>query len=342
MKQVVYSCPYIPAEWIAAHGFQPCRVLPNASSAGQHAGVETGICPYVPALLGELKEAGDAAATILTTTCDQMRRAPDLLSDDYPSPVFLMHVPTTWQTVESQKYYISELKRLGKFLERQGGTAPTDERLMDTMRRHDDARSTLRNARGFLSARGFAEAIEHFNRTGQVEVAKMESTPARHGISVALVGGALLRDHFRIFDVIEKAGGDVVLDATTSGERSLLPPFDRRALKDGPLMALANACFGGVPDAFRRPNSDLYRWLKRAFVERGIRGIIFRRYVWCDTWHGEMQRMKEWADIPLLDIESGGEVNPDGHLAARIFAFIEMLKSSATTSAKSTEMHNTT
>jgi benzoyl-CoA reductase/2-hydroxyglutaryl-CoA dehydratase subunit BcrC/BadD/HgdB len=258
-----------------------------------------------------------------------MRRAPDMLGDDYPSPVFLMNVPATWQTVESQNLYLSELRRLGKFLERQGGTAPSDDCLADTMRRYDEARSALRNARGFLSARRFAEAIESFHRTGQVDVGRTESTPARRGIPVALVGGALLRDHFRIFDVIESAGGNVTLDATTSGERSLLPPFDRRALKDGPLMALAHACFGGVPDAFRRPNSDLYRWLKRAFAERGVRGVIFRRYVWCDTWHGEMQRMKEWAGIPLLDIESGGEVNPDGHLAGRIFAFIEMLESSS-------------
>ena len=296
-------------------------------------------------------------AGIVTTACDQMRRIAERIAAASPVPVFLMHVPTTWQTVAAHKMYLSELKRLGRFLVELGGRTPSNADLAAVMRDYDKARSVLRDSRGGLSAWRFSEAIAEFHRTnrtnrtnetnrtyrthwqavsedgqnarpaaGRPAAASPAKAALARNVPLALVGGPLVLPHFDLFDLVESAGGEIVLDATESGERTLPAPFDRRALGDDPLLSLAEAYFGTIPDAFRRPNSALYAYLKREIEARGVRGILFRHYVWCDTWRAEAQRLKEWAGVPLLLIEVGDEDRIVGHEATRIASFLEMLK----------------
>jgi len=146
------------------------------------------------------------------------------------------------------------------------------------------------------------------------------------GVPLAIVGGPLMRREFDILDLAEQAGGRVVLNATETGERGMCAPFDRRRLKDEPLLELANAYFGGIQDASRRPNSEFYKWLKSKFTDREVRGIIFHRYVWCDMWHAELRRLKDWTDLPVLDIDSTGDDETHRQRTAnRIHAFLETL-----------------
>ena len=60
---------------------------------------------------------------------------------------------------------------------------------------------------------------------------------------------------YAFFDLVERAGGRVVLDATEGGERTLPRPFDPARLAADPFEELADAYFDAIPDAFRRPNS---------------------------------------------------------------------------------------
>ncbi len=324
MKTVVYSCPFVPAEWLAAHGLQPSRILPRPISASGSPGARAGVCPYTWAFVQTVRSHPEAGAAVFTTTCDQMRRASEWIGCDGRLQVFLMNVPSTWQTAAAHGLYVSELRRLGRFLVRLGGTEPSPDKLAEVMREYDAMRSALRAAAGRLTPRGYSEAIARFHQERSVSLDRSEPTsPA--GVPVALVGGPLLAHHLRIFDLVEKYGGTVVLDGTTSGERTLPAPFDRRALSDDPLRALADAYFGSIPDAFRRPNSRLYEWLRGEISRRGVRGIIFRSYTWCDTWHAEAQRMKEWSEVPVLTMTGGDDEHIDAHGASRIEAFLEML-----------------
>jgi benzoyl-CoA reductase/2-hydroxyglutaryl-CoA dehydratase subunit BcrC/BadD/HgdB len=284
------------------------------------------MCPYARAFIDAAVSETEAAAVVVTTTCDQMRRAADMIARNLNLPAFLMNVPHTWQPPAAHKLYISELERLGRFLAALGGKTPEPDHLWETMLKFDAARSAIRDARSSLSAREYSELIARFHRTGQADSPARETVSVPSGIPVALIGGPLLANHFDIFDLIEEAGGYVALDATETGERTMPAPLDRRLVQDDPLMALADAYFGSIPDAFRRPNSELYRWLRRKLGERGVRGIIFRRYLWCDTWHAEARRMKEWAGLPFLHLD----VSDDGSDALRTFArlrsFFEVLK----------------
>jgi len=89
---------------------------------------------------------------------------------------------------------------------------------------------------------------------------------------------------------------------------------------------LQEAYFGCIPDAFRRPNTLLYQWLKEKIEGRAIRGIVFFHYLWCDTWRVEAQRMKEWGQVPVLVLDADETETMCGRLSSRIQAFLEVLK----------------
>jgi benzoyl-CoA reductase/2-hydroxyglutaryl-CoA dehydratase subunit BcrC/BadD/HgdB len=323
MKTALYSCPFVPSEWIAAHGWRPRRVAPSRPDLGAPA---VGVCPYAWAFSEAACRDTEADAAIFTTTCDQMRRLSEQAAQTADIPVFLMHVPATWQTAGAQAYYRDELRRLGRFLVESGGRAPRDGDLAGAMRDYDDRRRELRDVGGRVSGRRFAEAIARFHREGVVDVDASETATDQTGVPLALIGSPLLAEHFKLFDLIEEAGGRVVLNATTNGERTLPKPFDRRAMRDDPLGALVDAYFGGIPDAFRRPNSQLYAWLERELAAREVRGIVFWQYLWCDTWRAEAQRMKEWAGLPFVALDSGDSPEVDGRVDSRVRALLETLQ----------------
>ena len=85
---------------------------------------------------------------------------------------------------------------------------------------------------------------------------------------LAILGGPLLETDCGFFDLIERAGGRVVLDATEGGQRTLPRPFDPARVAAEPLQELADAYFDGIPDAFRRPDTRLYEWLGRELAAR--------------------------------------------------------------------------
>ncbi len=329
MKKIIYTCPYVPAEWIAAHNLQPSRITPNGGKADPAIACIEGLCPYVRGFINELAEEKESCGVVVTTLCDQMRRIFDIINSEYNLPAFLMNVPSTWQSVAAQKLYVDELKRLGRFLIRLGGEAPANNGLAEIMLKYDTSRKTLLESRENLSALQFAQAIAAFNQAGPNEQVHSFAESKSHisGIHLAIIGGPMLRQDFKILEMAEQFGGRIVFNATETGERGLCSPFNRRNLRDNPLMELANAYFGSIQDASRRPNSELYKWLKQELAAREVRGIIFHRNIWCDIWHAELQRLKDWAGLPVLDIDSTGESEQDQlRNQNRIRAFLEMLQ----------------
>jgi benzoyl-CoA reductase/2-hydroxyglutaryl-CoA dehydratase subunit BcrC/BadD/HgdB len=328
-KTIIYTCPYVPAEWIAAHDLRACRLLLDRTRSDSALVRAEGVCPFVRSFIGEVMNTTQADGVIVTTVCDQMRRAFDIMVRNCEIPAFLMNVPSTWQSLESQRFYIDELKRLSRFLTRLGGKPPSNDDLAKIMLEYDEARKSIHAAREYLSARHYAEAIAAIGMDGPEKTFDSASNagPPTYGVRLAIIGGPMIRQDFDLFDMIEQAGGRIVLDTTETGERGLCAAFDRKRLRDEPLMELANAYFGGINDVSRRPNSELYKWLRQEITSRQVKGIIFRRYVWCDLWHAEFQRLKDWADLPVLDIDTdGNNDNKQLRTANRIRAFMEMLQ----------------
>jgi benzoyl-CoA reductase/2-hydroxyglutaryl-CoA dehydratase subunit BcrC/BadD/HgdB len=305
MRTIAYCSPFVPPEWIAAHGMWPEWLVPGAGADGALLGVTRGLCPYAGALIDTASSGMDAAALVLSTACDQMRYAAAMLAGRGDCPVFLLNMPSTWQTAAARGLYLDELRRLGHFLEELGGKSPRNDELVRFMLAYDQARQS-------------ASAETNSRRLTAV---------GADTVPLAVVGGPLMEPDRELFEIIEQSGGRVVLDATEGGERTLPRPFDPARLEVDPLQELADAYFDSIPDAFRRPNTLLYEWLGRELAARQVAGIVFRRYAWCDLWHGELERLRQWAPVPVLDIDAGpDETSVRSRLQGRIEAFLETLQ----------------
>lgn len=346
--RVVYSCPFIPAEWVRAHGFTPSRIVPSISSASPN----TGVCAYSHAFVNAVAREQDVSAVIVTTLCDQMRRSADEIAARISAPVFLMNVPHTWQTPGSHRLYREEVERLGRFLVSVGGEPASRDGLARVMSQFDEARARIRESRPLLSGRQYSELIASFHRDPAAESTSVgakqwqtdppnsmdpgaiasplqlntKSGRISRGVPVGIVGGPLMMESFEILDIIEQAGGYLALDGTETGERTLPAPFDRRRIADDPLGALCDAYFGGIPDPARRPNSEFFKWLGRMIEERGIRGLIAVHYLWCDTWRAEVRRIAEWSQLPLLPLDAGDGGLDQTRAKLRLEAFLEVVK----------------
>jgi benzoyl-CoA reductase/2-hydroxyglutaryl-CoA dehydratase subunit BcrC/BadD/HgdB len=294
MKAVLYTSAYVPAEWIASHGFEPVRLMPDGQTQVPAALNREGVCPFLQAFVSEVLACDDAAAVVLTTTCDQMRRGLDIVVRSGRTPAFLLNVPRTLQSPATRRLYPDELQRLGRFLTDLGGAPPSPEYLAEVMLCGENGLSPTNEPSG--------------------------------GIPVALVGPSLRGQDSGVFDILRECGGHVALDATETGERGRHRPFDRRAVRDDPFLELADAYLNGIADVFARPNDGFYDWLTRRLKQRGIRAIILHRYVWCDLWHVEFERLKARTGLPVLDLDVGGDLSPaEGRIRSRIGAFMEML-----------------
>jgi benzoyl-CoA reductase/2-hydroxyglutaryl-CoA dehydratase subunit BcrC/BadD/HgdB len=300
MQRILYSCPYIPAEWIAAHGCEPYHVRPQGQSSVHLQGLE-GVCAFVGAFLSEVLEDKQADAVIVTTLCDQMRRAFDLYTSLDSRPGFLFNLPSTWQTAQARGLYADELKRLGRFLSRLGAHPPDHAALAKVMFNYDDERARLR--------------------------AQSQSTPAQADQTrLALVGGPLLQRDDTLLAMLEQCGAGIVLDATETGLLGTCRAFDRQALED-PFTELVNAYFDSIQHVGRRPNTGFYQRLHEDIQGHGIQGIIWRRYLWCDLWHAALAHARETLELPIMDLEVTDTLPRDhARLLNRVQAFVEMLK----------------
>ena len=237
----------------------------------------------------------DVSAIILTTMCDQVRHGHALLERAGTRESFLFNLPATWKTPAATELYIAELERLGQFLVSVGGVRPGEGVLASTMLAYDQARATA------------------------ARPPPVGKTP------IAILGGALSAADNRLLELLADLGGRIVLDGTESGERTMPACFDRQRLDDAPLQELARAYFGTIPDAFRRPDSQLFLWLKAKINERKPRGIVFLRQVWCDLWHAESRRIRDWCDLPMLDLDLNGD-DPIPRNKTRLEAFMEIVR----------------
>ncbi len=147
------------------------------------------------------------------------------------------------------------------------------------------------------------------------------------GIPLALIGGPFLAEDSAFLTAVEEAGGRIVVDASEGGERTLPAPADRGHLKTDPLDELVRVYFDTIPDVFRRPNTRLYEWLGEQLSAHSVRGIILRRYPFCDLWHAELHRLRQWSEVPVLDIDvAGADESESARVFGRIEAFLEMLR----------------
>jgi benzoyl-CoA reductase/2-hydroxyglutaryl-CoA dehydratase subunit BcrC/BadD/HgdB len=322
---VFYSSPWVPVEWIEAHGLQPCGIWFAEDLGCGALPLSAGVCAFSEAML-RFAETHHDSAIIFTTACDQMRRSFDAFAGSQAARAFLFNVPATWQSPVALRIYRSELERLGRFLQAQGGRVPATEDLVKIIERRSQARKQLLDSAPRCSARQYAEAIARFHWDGLISVPDHPAPPASGSIPLAMVGGPLTAAQWGLLQTIEAAGARIALNATESGERSLLPAFRLENVRNDPIGALARGYFDNCVDVFQRPNTRLYSWLGGRLTARGVRGIVLWVHTGCDLWRAEAQTLRETFRLPVLLLEADELSGGSPRETNRIQAFVETFK----------------
>ncbi|MBM3881042.1 MAG: 2-hydroxyacyl-CoA dehydratase [Verrucomicrobia bacterium] len=330
--QIFFSSPWIPAEWIRAHGLE-ARALgfaPDLDLAAARPGA--GVCAYAEAVVGWLERHAESAA-VFASTCDQMRRAFDIATRRAPSRSFLFNVPATWQTPTAGQMFRAELERLGRFLEALGGRAPQAEDLVRRLADSNGKRRRLLAGAPRCRAHAYAAAVARFHWDGSEAVIEPSGPLPAEAVPLALVGGPLPMAHWGLIEALERAGGRVALNATETGERSLLPQFRLDQARTDPVAALVHGYLGHSVDVFQRPNTRLYAWLGQQVAAWRIRGLVLWHFVGCDLWRAEAQSLREAFRLPVLVLEAGEGAGDSPRSLGRLEAFLELLKSAASNPA---------
>src|ERR1035438_7713499 len=167
--EVFCTSPWVPPEWIKAHGLEPRGVWLAKDFGDEPLSLAAGVCAFANAAV-RLVERQSQSAVIFTTHCHQLRRGFDTVAEAAPSRLFLFNLPVTWQTAVAERIFCDELRRLGQFLIGLGGHAPTARDLVEIVDQYSQARRRLLAAAPWCPARAYAEAVARFHLDGTVHL----------------------------------------------------------------------------------------------------------------------------------------------------------------------------
>jgi hypothetical protein len=333
VRRVFLASPWLPAEWIAAHGMQPYGIwfLPEFGTVAPPCGA--GLCGFAHSMQ-QLAGNDRDSLFVFPSHCDQLRRAYDAAAAMIGSQIFLFNLPSASDSPVAQKIYRAEMERLGRFLIRAGGRTPDPEGLSVLMTHYAHVRGSL-SERAERPGREFLECLTGLH-TGRPVPYKPEIRTTQSstcGVQLAMVGGPFPGSQWTLLNLVEDLGGSIALYAAEPGERNVWQ--DKETIRDSSEndpsalnleLRLANNYLRHMTDVYQRPNTKLYKWLGERLRSRNVRGILLWHYAWCDLWRAEAQSLREAFGLPVLPLEADAAQGGMLRTTGRIEAFIESLQ----------------
>ncbi|MCF8111038.1 MAG: 2-hydroxyacyl-CoA dehydratase family protein [Desulfobacteraceae bacterium] len=347
-KILGYFCSYAPVELIHAAGLHPFRILGGKGEirlADAH--LQSYCCSLVrsgleAALNGSLDFLDGA---VFPHTCDSIQRLSDIwrLNAGFEHH-FDVVLPVKLNTLSARRYMAEVLNGFRKELEQAFQVEITDEALWRAIRDYNVIREKLESLYGlrsfnpslfdpsavhritaaamFMEPGAFLKDISEY--LGNVEPGVLGGTGSGRK-RLVLSGG--ICSHPDIYDLLARAGADVVWDDLCTGTRW----FEEKAEEDGrdPIGALADrymarsvcpakhadvrARAGELADTVRRHRAD---------------GVVFLMLKFCDPHAFDYPYLKRFLDeagIASLLLETEDHPPAEGQLMTRFETFVDML-----------------
>jgi benzoyl-CoA reductase/2-hydroxyglutaryl-CoA dehydratase subunit BcrC/BadD/HgdB len=332
-------CQAFPEAVAAGLGLRPvrlhCGVSARAESEGERL-VRADVCPLVKSLLGNVASGSGLHAEVDLWlglyTCDQMRRALFVLSDELGREVHPVQLPST-RTEEAAQYYAAQIRRFVSDAEALYGIAFDPRKALEwRAERVATAEVLNRAARSgahspldmHLMFHLFFVARPH-GLAGFFEKATASTPPFESSSSVVLAGSPLGLEDTVVLETLAAHGISVVpLNCT-----GLNSTESTQAFKEDDtdvIGTLAREAFLRPPCARARPNTPVYDRLRETLSSTGASGLIVKCLKFCDHWYTERKRMSEEFDLPVLFLDSAYSKGERERLIGRVEAFAEMLK----------------
>ncbi len=345
-KVLGYFCSYTPEEIIHAAGILPVRLFgakDDTSVADKH--LQAYCCSLVRGALADAMNGRldylDGA--VFPHTCDSLQRLSDLWRLNTRFRFFADVVLPVKLTTESARQYLEDvLRKFRNDLAEGFSLTISDEALSASLQTYNEIRQGLKKLYelhaknpAVLSGSALNAVMRGAMVMDRSEAAQklralasdLHAKPVTTGANkrVMLVGS--LCDQPDIYDLIEKAGADVVWDDLCTGSRY----FEGIIEDEGdPVASMARRYFERIicpaKHASVRGRGEN---LVSAVREHAVQGVIFLQLKFCDPHSFDYPYLKETLDgqgIPNMLLEIEAQLPPEGQLATRFETFIQMLQ----------------
>lgn len=351
--RVGYFCNMIPQELIWALGAEPVR-LDCGNSAAALLGEELfsgEICPLAKASFGVFLRKNSLANTcdvlILPTSCDAKRKMGEVLNDF--KPTFMWNLPPEQNHSRFARQSYLEILHLKKFLETHLKTRLSRRALRKAVQLGRHRTLLIRKLQQLrienpqaLSMRDFflivqtsqfrpVELDEWLEEAIKVKEQLMAYEPDRQNLKPRLVltGAPIVWPNYKILNVLEESGADIVADTLCTGGQSYFDPviMDERGTRSI-LRALVNRyVFASICPCFISQTTRMNRILE--LVDEGkADGVINYSLRLCQLFDMEnyrIERTLKAQKIPYMNVRTDYSLEDTEQLRIRIEAFLETL-----------------
>ncbi len=348
-----YLCNLVPPEILAAAGAEPVR-LDCGNAAASVSGEETlsgDICPLVKATFGMFLRQDSLANTcdvlIVPSSCDGKRKLGEVLNDY--KPVFVFNLPPEQDHERYAAAVADEFERLGRFLKQHLGRAPdrralrreieSSNRRSALVRRLQDARAACPAA---LSIRDFFLILQASQfRPGALDAWLGEAEKVLHELEAAreerrslkprliLTGAPVVWPNFKILNVLEECGAEIVADTLCTGAQTFLDPArtDEFSLRAQYRALAARNVFGAYCPCFLSQTRRLQRVLDLCdqYRARGVVNYSLRLCQLFDVENYRLERVLKARRTPFLNVRTDYSLEDTEQLRVRVEAFLETL-----------------
>ncbi len=343
---------YLPEELILASGAIPICLI----RGGDHSVVElTGayLCRWIDtfcrAQIGYAVSGDDPYYSIvdllaIPITDNHIRAISDITDHSTDIEVFPFGVPHMKEE-STFSYYLHGITRLKAKLEALTGTEITKPKLREAISLCNRERELFREISLMrksgpvpISSRDFV-ALNHasFLADKEVMVEILESLykelkgrialPDGHP-RILLTGSTLAMGDSRVLDLIDEAGGEVVIEEFAEGIR----PYWENVNPDGDLMKALAECYfmQRVPPAWFRPGNERRDFLIKLAKDFNVDGVIWYQLMYRESYKTESyyfpDKLKRDTGLRMLTVESDYDPSEMGPLRTRIETFIETIR----------------
>jgi len=347
---------YVPEEIIYASGAIPVCLADGGDPRPADAALSVVphiICPFARAQIGErLLKVNPyynmIDMLIAPITCQHLRKVAEVLEYYGEIEVFKLGVPHNFDGDFELEYFEDRLRVLKDRLEIFTGNRITEEKIGEAIELYNRIRGSLRNISLMrynssppLSALDFIK-LNHASLYAdpvfmvdlldsiQKELEKGRQINGAGRPRLLLAGPNLARGDYKILELVEAAGGEVVIEELCEGMRYYWRQIENN---DDPFQALSKGYLRDrLPCAFMRSSARRrLDFVLKLIEDFNASGIIWYELLCCETYDQECyffaEKMKE-RNIPMLIVESNYDVTEAGAgpLKTRIDAFIEIVK----------------
>ncbi|MEM7816206.1 MAG: double-cubane-cluster-containing anaerobic reductase [Candidatus Aenigmatarchaeota archaeon] len=359
-KIIGFMCNLVPQELIIATGAVPVRLCSGFYDSCDIAeeALPRDICPLVKSTFGckllEMEPFRYCDALIIPACCDAKKKLSDTLAD-YMT-VFVLDIPSVKDTEKARKYWLSEVKELSKKLENFTKSKIGKKELWNAIkllyertrafRRLYEIRKCQKtvisgmdsmlvtNTAFFDEPARWASKVNELcdeleEKINKGIVIESESKPR-----VMITGSAIIWPNYKIFEVAEQSGLNIVMDQLCSGTELLYEPVevDEITYEDMISAVAERYLLPSMCPIFFSQDDRADRIVEMVEQFR-IQGVIYHTLRLCQVFDMESESIRhalQEKKIPFLKIITDYSQEDVEQIRTRMEAFREMLEGKKT------------